>query len=200
MRARWLVTTLLLIPLVATTGHAAPTKVPQVKDPAGDAVAPRPGVDIVSVLYTTAGTGSGKKYVPKKFLVTMTLAGPVELGPGLTYEVEAATDRCGDVTFTYEPGTPYGAVTGRNGWADWGNCLATDGTESVELLAPNIKGNTISWEFSVKAIDVKVGTVFTDFRARVDPSNPVVPFPSSLTQSELGLIDAATGKGSWKLT
>ena len=200
MRARWLVIIPLLLALVATAGHAAPTKVPQVKDPVGDSVAPRPGVDIVSVLYTTTGTGSGKKYVPKKFIVTMTLAGPAEAGPGLTYEVEAATDRCGDVSFTYEPGTPYGAATGRNGWAEWGNCLATDGTESVELLAATANGNKVSWEFSLKATDLKVGTVFTDFRARVDPSNPAVPFPSSLTQTELGLIDAATGKGPWKLS
>ncbi|HVE74322.1 MAG TPA: hypothetical protein VNA30_04420 [Mycobacteriales bacterium] len=200
MRARWLVLTPLLLALVAAPGHAAPTTVPQVKDAAGDAAAPRPGVDIVSVLYTTAGTGSGKKYVPKKFLVTMTLAGPVELGPGLTYEVEAATDRCGDVTFTYAPGTPYGAATNLNGWGDWGGCLATDGTDHFELLAATAKGNTISWEFSFQATDLKVGTVFSNFRARVDPANPVVPLRSSVTDTELGLIDAATGKGSWKLT
>lgn len=182
---------------LATAGHAAPTKAPQVVDPAGDSVGAQPGTDIASVLYTTAGTGSGKAYVPKKLVVTLTMAGPVSSEPGLTYEVEAATDSCGDVTFTLEPGTPYGEVTGLNGWADWGDC--TVGDSNVELLTAKIAESTVTWTFGVKATPLKVGTVFTDFRARVDPSNPVVPFPASVTGTELGLIDAATGAGPWKL-
>jgi hypothetical protein len=175
--------------------------VPQVKDPSGDAVGTQaqPGLDIVSVLYTTAGIGSGKSYRPKAFRVTMTLAGPVATEPGLTYEAQAATTTCGDVLFTYEPGTPYESVTGINGWADWGTCQnsADDGT--IELLAATVDGKTITWEFGLKSTPLKVGTVFSGFEARVDLSNPVIPFPSNATGTGFGAVDGATGTGSWKL-
>lgn len=182
----------------AATSSAAPTKVPQVKDAVGDAVGMQAGTDLVSVLYTTSGKGSGKGYVAKQLSVTLTLGGAA-LGPGTTYEVEAATSDCGDVAFTYEPGTVYGEALGLTGWADWGDCFTDNGPDGVELLAPKVSGSTITWTFSLKSTPFKVGTVFTDFRARVDPSNPVVPFPSSVTNTELGLIDSATGKGTWKL-
>lgn len=198
MRNRLLVLVPLLgLALTAAPGSAAPTKVPQVEDPAGDAVPPEPGLDIRSVLWTTTGKGSGKAYSPKSLVVTMTLDGPVRTDPGVTYEVEAATDTCGDVLFTMEPGTPYESLTGLNGWADWGECVVGD--SSVELLTVKTKGSSIIWTYSIKASPLEVGTVFTDFRARVDPSNPVVPFPSSTTGTELGLIDAGTGDGEWVL-
>jgi hypothetical protein len=127
----------------------------------------------------------------------MTLAGPVITDPGVTYEVEAMTDACDDVTFTMENGTPYQGLTGLNGWADWGSC--TNGDNGVELLTAKISKNTITWTFPIKATPLKIGTKFSDFRARVDPSNPVVPFPSSATGTELGLFDAGTGDGTWRL-
>ena len=197
MRTRWIALAPLAGVALAAAAYAGPTTTPQIKDASGDS--PIAGADIVSVLFTTAGKGSGKSYVPKQFLVTMTLAGPAEAGPGLTYEVDATTNTCGDVTFTYEPGTPYENVTGVNGWADWGNCQNQAGDGSIELITVTAEGNKLTWEFGVKAIGVKVGTVFSGFAARVDPSNPVVPLPSSETNSELGLIDAATGSGTWKL-
>jgi hypothetical protein len=199
MRTRWLALAPLVAVVVATAAHAGPTKVPQIKDPAGDATGGQAGTDIVSVLFTTAGKGSGKGYVPKQFSVTMTLSGPAQAGPGLTYEVAATTSTCGDVTFTYEPGTPYSRVVGVNGWASWGSCDNQAGDGSIELITVTAEGSKIVWEFGIKAISVKAGTVFSAFRARVDPSNPVVPLPSSETSSELGLIDAATGSGTWKL-
>lgn len=200
MRTRWLALTPLVAIVLATGAHAGPTKTPQIKDPAGDSVGAVGGTDIVSVLFTTAGKGSGKSYVPKLFSITMTLAGPVQDGPGLTYEVDATTNTCGDISFTYEPGTPYEKVAGRNGWADWGSCLNQAGDGSIELLNVVGEGTKVTWEFGLKSTGLKVGTVFNGFQARVDPSNPAVPFPSSLTFSELGLIDAATGAGTWKLS
>ena len=198
MRTRLLVLVPLLgLALTATPGAAAPTKVPQIQDASGDAIPPEPGLDIASVLWTTAGKGSGKSYSPKSLVVTMTMDGPVRMEPGTTYEVEAATSSCGDVTFTMEPGTPYESLTGLNGWADWGSCMVGD--SGVELLTVKVKGSSIIWTYGIKASPLELGTVFTDFRARVDPSNPVVPFPSSTTGTELGLIDAGTGDGKWVL-
>ena len=193
MRTRIFVLTPLVAVTLATAAAAAPAPAPQVKDPAGDAIGMQASTDIVSVLYATEGK-SGK---PTKLSITMTLAGPVRTDPGLTYEAEATTDTCGDVTVTAEPGTPYESVTGMNGWVDWGDCSVGD--SSVALLAAKIKDKTITWTFGIKGSPLKLGTVFQDFRARVDPTNPVVPFPSSATNSELGQFDGATGKGSWKL-
>jgi hypothetical protein len=184
---------------LATSSSAAPTKVPQVKDATGDSVGSQSGTDIVSVLYTTAGPGSGRDYRPKQLAVTMRTAGPVLMQAGLTYEVEATTDTCGDVTFTFEPGTPYERVAGVNGWADWGTCSSAAGDSSVELLPVEVSGNAISWTFGLKSTPLKVGTVFRDFRARIDPSNPAVPFPSNATGTGFGLIDSATGSGTWKV-
>ena len=198
MRTRLLVLAPLLgLALAATPGSAAPTKVPQIRDATGDAVAPSAAYDVVSVLWTTTGKGSGKAYVPKALEVTMTLAAPPSTDPGVTYEVEAATNTCGDVMFTMEPGTPYESVTGLNGWADWGDCVVGD--SAVELLTVKTKGNSIIWSYGLKASPLELTTVFSDFRARVDPSNPVVPFPSNTTGTELGLFDAATGTGTWKV-
>ena len=196
MRTRLLALVPLAVLALSTAGHAAPTKVPQVVDPKGDAPSGA-SQDVLSVLYTTAGTGTGKAYRPTKVVVTMTLAGPAA-GPGYTYEAQAMTDTCGEVTFTAEPGTPYGSVTGLNGWVEWGDCTVGDDSD-VELITAALKGSTIVWTVGIKASPLEVGTVFTDFVARVDPSNPLVPFPSSLTGTELGLLDAASGKGSWKV-
>jgi hypothetical protein len=193
---------LALVPLLgvalATTGHAAPVKVPQVKDATGDAVTQQADNDIVSVLWTTTGKGSGKAYVPKQLVVTLTLAAPPSSVPAFTYEVEATTDTCGDVLFTLEQGTPYQDVTGLNGWAQWGDCVLADDS-NIELLTAKVSGKTVTWAFSLKAIPVKLGSVFSDFQARVDPSNPAIPLPSNSQGGELGLIDAATGTGTWKL-
>ncbi len=129
----------------------------------------------------------------------MTTAGPVVTRAGFTYEIEATTDTCGDVTFTAEPGTPYEGITGLNGWADWGSCTTDAAEGGVELLTVQINDRTLRWTFGLKSTPLKVGTVFRDFRARVDPSNPVVPFPSSATGIELGLVDAAKGTGTWRV-
>jgi hypothetical protein len=202
MRSPWIALAPLAGLALATAAYAGPTTTPQIKDPPGDAVGSQAGTDIVSVLFTTSGTGRGKAYVPKLFSVTMTMAGPVMDGPGLTYEVDAKTDTCGDLSFTYEPGTPYGKAFGPNGWAQWGSCTNTAGDGSIELMSVAAAGNKITWEFGMKAIGLKPGTVFKDFVARVDPSNPLLPYPShgDVGMTGLGLIDAATGTGSWKLS
>ena len=189
----------LLAAAVAMPSHAAPK--PQITDAKGDG--PQPGVDIVSVLWSTTGTGSGRRYVPKKLVLTMTLAGDVLTNPGITYEASAVTTTCETVTFSAQQGTPYSAVVGVNGWAEWGSCSkpTSDGDSNVELLTVAVKGNTLTWTMPIKMLPkgLTLGTVFSDFEARVDPTNPVVPFPSSLTRTDMGLLDIGTGTGTWKL-
>lgn len=185
---------------LASAAYASPTKTPQIKDPAGDATGGQAGTDILSVLFTTSGKGSGARYVPKRFSVTMTLAAAPLSGPGLTYEVHATTSTCGDIGFTYEPGTPYENITGLNGWAEWGSCNNQAGDGNIELLTVAVTGNKLTWEFGLKAIGLKVGTVFSNMEAFVDPSNPAIPLPASALTGKLGLIDVATGPGTWKLS
>jgi hypothetical protein len=189
------------IALSALPGHAAAPK-PQLTDAKGDAVGMQAGTDIVSVQFSTTGTGKGKFYKPAKLVVTMTLAGPpVTTPPGITYEVDVMTKECGLLTFSMQDGSPYTTVTGVNGWGDWGDCTTSTAADGVELIRTKVKGNTITWSWGLKAIPkaLKVGTVWGPFEARVDPTNPVVPFPSSLTSTELGLIDAGSSTATWKL-
>src|SRR4051794_25129382 len=200
MRRRLLALLPVAAVLMAGPAHAAPTKVPQIKDPSGDAVGAQAGTDIVSVLFTTAGKGSGRGYVPKTFTITMTLAGPALSGPGLTYEVHATTDKCGDIAFTYEPGTPYEKVTGLNGWADWGSCDNQAGDGNIELLTATAAGNKLTWEFGYRAISLKAGTTLSNMKAYVDPSNPAVPFPASENGGPFGVVDTASGTGTWKVS
>ncbi|HEX8004093.1 MAG TPA: hypothetical protein VF519_15500 [Mycobacteriales bacterium] len=182
----------------ATPSTAAAPK-PQISDPKGDAIGAQPGADLVSVTYATTGVGSGRRYVPKKLVVTMTMAGDVITQPGLTYEVEAMTSACDLVTFSAQQGSPYSSVTGVNGWAEWGSCAGAGG--DIELITVKAAGNTLTWSFPLKMIpkDLTVGTTFSDFAARIDPTNPAIPFPSSQTRTKLGLVDAGAGDVTWTL-
>jgi hypothetical protein len=200
MRTRLLALLPVAAVALATAAYAGPTTTPQVKDPSGDATGGQAGTDITSVLFTTSGKGSGKRYVPKTFTVTLTLAGAPLSGPGLTYEVHANTTTCGDIDFTYEPGTPYEKVTGLNGWAEWGSCSNQAGSSSIELLTVEQTGSKVIWEFGFKAIGLKVGTVFRDMKAFVDPSNPALPLPASSTAGELDVFDVATAPGPWTVS
>ena len=197
-----LLAALLAAAATAAPGQAAAPK-PQLTDAKGDAVGAQAGTDIVSVTYSTTGTGSGRSYVPKKLVVTLTTAGDVLTNPGITYEVGAMTTSCDLVTFSAQQGTPYSSVVGVNGWAEWGGCdvPGSDGPTNVQLVTVVAKGNTLTWSFPIKMLPkgLKVGTVFSDFVARVDPTNPVIPFPSSTTQTDLGLIDAGASAAKWKM-
>jgi hypothetical protein len=64
MRTRWLAAPALVGIVLATAAHAGPTKTPQINDATGDA--PVAGTDITSVLFTTAGTGTGRSYRPSR--------------------------------------------------------------------------------------------------------------------------------------
>ncbi|HEV2890501.1 MAG TPA: hypothetical protein VGX28_09000 [Frankiaceae bacterium] len=201
MPRRALLLAAFLAAVTALPSSAAAPK-PQVTDPKGDALGAQPGADLASVTFATTGTGSGRAYVAKKLVVTMAMAGDVITTPGLTYEISTETSSCGRVTLSAQQGSPYSQVTHLNGWADWGDCMSrADATSNVELLTAAVKGNTITWSFSLKMLpkELAVRTSFTTFEARIDPTNPVIPFPSSATQTENGLVDVATSDVVWKM-
>lgn len=140
--------------------------------------------------FTTTGSDKAKALV-----VRMTMWSQVMPDvPVFTYEVDAVTAACGTLSLAYEPGTPYEAVTGLNGWVDTGACGGND------LVTAKADGFDITWTVPLSSTTLKKGAKLSGFAARVDVSNPAVPFPSSTTQTGLGLVDSATGKGTWKLT
>lgn len=162
---------------------------PQVVDPVGDAVGTK-AQDIASVLFRTVGPAKSRT-----LFVTMTMGGNVvQEAPVLNYEVDAHVS-CGDVSFSFSPGTPYEAVTSLNGWV-----TSSCGGDSLELVTVTVQGSTITWELPLDSTVFKKGTAFTDFEARVDPTQPAVPFPSSTTGTTLGLVDIAKAAGPWKLS
>lgn len=187
---RRLALVLLAPALLLGTGHAqAAAPKPQVVDPVGDAVGTK-SQDIVSVLFSS--TGPAKSRTLK---VSMTLAGDVlKQAATFNYEVDAHVT-CGDLSFSFSPGTPYEAVTHLNGWI-----TSSCGEETQDLVTATVSGPTITWELPLDSRVFKKGTTFTDFEARVDPAQPAVPFPSGVTQTALGLVDVAKAAGPWRLS
>jgi hypothetical protein len=171
----------------ATQALAVSTPKPQVTDKGGDSLATK-SQDIKSVLFQATGPAKSKALV-----VTMTTWSPVMTDLSeFNYEVDATTT-CGTVSFSFSPGTPYQKVTGLNGWVS-----STCGDYS-DLVAAQVKDNTITWVLPLDAKHFKKGMVFTGFEARIDPANPAVPFPSSTTLTDLGLIDGASSNVAWRL-
>jgi hypothetical protein len=181
---------LLVVPVLGL-GLLGPSEAatrPQVQDDGGDQLATK-SQDIRSVTFRSTGSGRTRALV-----VTMTMSSPVmpEV-PVFTYEVRATTSSCGALELTHEPGTPYEAVTGLNGWSSLERCGGTQ-----DLLTAHADGFDIRWTIPIPAA-MKRGTVFSGFEASVDVSNPAVPFPASTTGTAIGLVDSARGTGTWRL-
>lgn len=163
---------------------------PQIADAKGDATGGQAGTDVVSVRYSTTGTGTGKKYVPKKLIVTLTLAAP-PMSQGVTnYTVKSDTDACGVIEFRYAPGTVLGGLIGDT-TATYGSCNIDD--DSTAFFSAKVKGNDVTFETSLKALDMDRGTEFSDFVVAVDPGEPV----GAGFAIENGTIDAGSGDGTW---
>ncbi len=179
--------------LLATSGMAAaPKAVPQIVDAKGDSAAGQSSLDILSVQYSTTGTGSGPTYLPKKLIVALTLAGPPSTSGVVSYNVVADTDGCGLIDIRYAPGHAIGTVIGDT-YAKFGSC-----GESVFLPA-KVKGSVVSFEFALKAVGIDRGTVFSDFTASVDPSDPAIAEVSTDGGPADGVGDKATGDGTWEV-
>ncbi|HVE98345.1 MAG TPA: hypothetical protein VNA12_04120 [Mycobacteriales bacterium] len=193
MLLRPLMGTTLAVLLTASAALAAPTPPkPQIVDPKGDSVGSRSDVDIVSVQYSTTGTGSGRSYVSKKLIVALTLAGPPASNGVTTYVVRSDTDSCGVIEFKWAPGTVGGGLIGDT-TASFGSCKVDD--DSTAFFAAKVKGSTATFEVALKPLkDITRGTVFSEFRAAVDVGDPVFGiFPGN----DSGLLDSASGDGTW---
>ena len=186
MRAR---RSLLVVPIVRAV-LAAPKPVPQISDPKGDSLAGQAPLDIVSVLYSTSGTGTGKGYLPKKLIVTLTLAGPPSTAGVVTYRVIADTDGCGLIDFRGAPGNATGTVIGDT-YARFGSCA-----EAI-FFFPKVQGSVVTFEVGLKVAGIDRGTVFSDFLARVDVSDPVLAEVGTGNTPAAGVCDSATGDGTW---
>lgn len=186
--------TLVAVPLVlvalATGGTAAPKDVPQIVDPKGDSAAGQAMFDIISVQYSTKGTGSGRSYLPKKLVVTLNLAGPPSSSGAISYNVVADTDGCGLIDIRYAPGHAIGTVIG-DSYAKFGSCGAS------VFFPAKVKGSSVTFEFALKAAGIDRGTTFSDFTASVDLSDPVIAELSTDGGATDGLGDKATGDGTW---
>lgn len=164
---------------------------PQIVDPKGDSVAGQAALDIVSVQYSTTGTGAGKAYVPKKLIVALTLAGAPDKSGAVSYNLRAETDSCGVFRIKYSPGNVIGGLIGDT-YATFGSCA-----EGVFFPA-KVKGSVVSFEFALKAIKIDRGTEFSAFTATVDASDPAAALVGTdIFGATAGLPDKASGDGTW---
>lgn len=180
---------------VATAGAASAAstgpKIVAFSDPAGDNVSPSAGQDITGVTWTTAGTGSGRKYVVKSLVLTLTLAAPPTTDGTTLYGVDGNLGGCGDFYVNYMPGAQLGETFN---YADCGGdpSSATGGGTSFDAT-PEVKGNSIVWTLPIKSLpgDVKVGSTFTGLNALTDFVDPVTGIIGSYGAGGPALEDTA---------
>ena len=163
------------------------------------------GLDILSVGYSTAGKGKGKSYVPSTLIATMTLAAPPFEQPVVGFSVAAVVADCGELTFTYTPGTVGSAVLGP-ALVFVGCGGTTDPTSDNQLLTPKFEGtgSTLTWSIGLKALpkEIRAGAELTSLRALVDVVEPVTGSRITEVSSEAptpGLIDTATTTATWRI-
>ncbi|MDQ1710791.1 MAG: hypothetical protein QOE45_241 [Frankiaceae bacterium] len=219
---RLLVTALAAAAVLATPvlAGAAPAPAPQIVDPSGDAVGTQSSLDIVSVKFSTTGTTTvikkGKKkitvYTPTKLVVTETLAAAPSTQAPTRYRIQAEIDGCGSLDLIYANGAdgPVGSL-----WLDCPEGDASDPLSGGTLLdvTPKIKGNALTWEFSLKSLpkQVKVGSVISGFRAYTDAADPLtgligtgdgasalLNLPTDPTNGK-AVVDSGSGTAVWKI-
>jgi hypothetical protein len=160
-----LVTVALLSSLAfATPGHAAAPK-PQITDASGDTVVPAAGTDIVSVLFSTAGTTTKVKkktvYTPSKLVVAITYAAPVDVDPQAAHTVTFSSG-CGDVYLEfYAGGTTYAEADCVSGSFDFGAKVAG-------------KTLTMTLPFATLGKSLKAGSKLSGLRAYTAFGDPVI--------------------------
>lgn len=193
---------------VPVQGNAAAPKA-QVVDAATDSLGGQGAAEIVSAVWSTTGQTTvtkfrGKKkvtYEPKKLVVTLNLAGAPGDAP-FSYEAAAEVAGCGQVRFTYTPGTVYSQIVSDSMlWYDCGEVDPTTGDTLTLVPDVTIKvgAKSLTWEYPIKAFpkSVRAGSVFTDFRVQADVIDPVLGLygPGSFATP----LDVGTGTGAWKL-
>ncbi len=160
------------------------------------------GLDILSVTYSTLGKGKGKAYVPSTLVASMTLSAAPVKQAGVGYEVAAQVEGCGDVVFSYTPGTVASAVLGEALlFLGCGGAADPTGSDS-QILTPkfDITGSTLTWSMALKALpkQVRAGAVLTQLQSLVDVVEPA--FGTRLLEAAPGLLDTATSDRTWKIS
>lgn len=156
----------------ATTGRNALT----FKDPVGDSLAGK--ADIVSIQYSTTGTGSGKKYVPKAIVAKMTLAAPATTDGTTEYQVRFTVSDCGEYYMSYVPGT---RIAGVFAFADCGSPPDDTGSTSTSFdFSPTVAGNSVTFRVNLKGLpgSVKPGAelmLLTASTQLVEPATGIFP-------------------------
>ncbi|HVE99553.1 MAG TPA: hypothetical protein VNA12_10295 [Mycobacteriales bacterium] len=159
------------------------------------------GLDIRSAGYSTTGKGSGRAYVPATLVATMSLtAAPLDQA-GIGYEVAAVVDGCGDVIFSYTPGTVGSSVLGEA--LLFVGCGGTaDPTSDAQLLTPKfaVEGGKLTWSIGLKALpkEVRAGAVLTELLSRVDVVEPA--FGTRLVGAAPAVFDTAATDKTWKIS
>lgn len=195
--------------VVPATGNAAAAPKPQIVDAKGDAVGMQGTTDITSARWSTTGDTvvskvRGKKvttYTPRKLNVTIDLAAAPTQNAPFSYEATAQVAGCGEVRFTYTPGTVFSQLLGESSlWLDCGE--EPDETGSTLMLIPGIdttvKGTSLTWSVSIKMLpkEVRVGSKWSDFAASADLTDPVMGLYGTNYASS---IDEAAGDVVWTL-
>jgi len=190
-----------LLAAFASPGHAAPF---DYRDLKGDALLPEPGLDLLHVEYRTTGTGSGRRYVPRNLVLTVTAAGPIVRMPGVTYVMIAQTSTCGELKLQYSDGTAKALATGQPATV-FAEC-GVDATSSVLDAAAKVSGSKLELTLPLSTVppELVAGTKLTEFQGSTEVRDPVVaglPW-AEFTDFPLGMplaVDIAYSNGTWTL-
>lgn len=182
---------------LATGGHAAAPK-PQLTDPKGDAIGAQATTDIVSAAWNA--TGHVRK-VAKHLTVTINLAGAPSKTAPFAYEASAEVAGCGEVRFSYTPGTVFAGLSGDSSL--WIDCGPTDPTTGDNLLLlTGIKTSfgpkSITWTVTIKAMPkpAQHGSKWSGFRAAADIVDPVFGLMGTPDATS---VDEGLGSTAWVL-
>jgi len=159
------------------------------------------GLDIRSVTYSTLGKGKGKAYVPSTLVASLTLSAPPVDQAGVGYEVAAQVEGCGDLIFSYTPGTVASAVLGEAllfvGCGGAGDPTGSD----AQILTPKfaVTGATLTWSMALKAMpkQIRAGAILDSLVSRVDVVEPA--FGTRPVGAAPALLDTAMTDQTWTI-
>lgn len=157
----------------AASAAAGPNKL-TFTDKVGDNTSPSKAQDIAAVTFTTTGAGTGKKYLPKALVITMSLSASPSTDGTTNYQVDFTQPGCGRVYVSIVPGSP--VIDPSFNYADCGSAPdATGSTGTAFAAAPDINGSTIVWTIPLKSLPApaKVGLTLTGLTAFTDFVDPV---------------------------
>jgi hypothetical protein len=178
--------------LAAPAGAAAPK--PQITDPTGDSTVLGAGGDIVSALFSTAGTTAkvGKKtvYTPTKLLITITYAADVASEPYASHAVRFEVPGCGEVYLQHYSGGTFGSAPD--------SCV-------TDAFDPNtsVKGKTLTFTLPFSTIGkayMKKGAALTDLKVYTAVADPVLGYESGELGGDQGSSDVATTTAVYRIS